>query len=392
MQSSSFSVLSTPCFHLLQELIDLVIDNLHDDPAALKACTLVSRVWTKRARHHLLKRIYIKTNSSLQHLSRSLRMPRRQMSLNNTCELHVHDNHKNPFAHIVPHFLAPHTSKISTLCLHDVKWDGLESRFHPSFFDYLPLFTSITCLAVSSCRFRSVCDLKRLLAAFPNLNDVSLCDIGFHTVANSNAEDLPGYIVASGGYRRITTVYYNSLTLRDMPSHVVASLCDWFIASPASVDIRSLVIVDKPRDPVDNQLWTERIHFDFSLDLETLELSCCSFDTQDWIRACFELDTILPVIRRSKVKILRFELAVSPGTRRPCAGNMSLEDIADTHMREDHGSDGRYSSCPGIVESELPIELMRQCSTLIENAAKDFFDHLLVTLCGDGAWNMRGVM
>lgn len=191
---------------------------------------------------------------------------------------------------------------------------------------------------------------------------------------------------------------WSSMGFKDLGGSSPCSICSRGWNYPCSIYTFhsfpevSLKSVDKPRDPVDNQLWTERIHFDFSLDLETLELSCCSFDTQDWIRACFELDTILPVIRRSKVKILRFELAVSPGTRRPCAGNMSLEDIADTHMREDHGSDGRYSSCPGIVESELPIELMRQCSTLIENAAKDFFDHLLVTLCGDGAWNMRGVM
>lgn len=242
MKSHSFSVLATSCPRLPQELIDMVIDIMRDDPAALKACTLISRAWTKRARDLLLERVYVQTNSSLQHLSESLRKPRRRVSLDDTRELHVHDNHENPFAHIVPHFLAPHTSKISTLCLHDVKWDGLESRFHPSFFDYLPLFTSITCLAVSSCTFRSVCDLERLLAAFPKLNDVNLRDIGCHAGADLNAEILAGHKVPPGSYRRITTVYYNSLTLRDMPSHIVASLCDWFTASPASVDMRSLTM------------------------------------------------------------------------------------------------------------------------------------------------------
>ncbi|EED83771.1 predicted protein [Postia placenta Mad-698-R] len=358
----------------------MVIDIMRDDPAALKACTLISRAWTKRARDLLLERVYVQTNSSLQHLSESLRKPRRRVSLDDTRELHVHDNHENPFAHIVPHFLAPHTSKISTLCLHDVKWDGLESRFHPSFFDYLPLFTSITCLAVSSCTFRSVCDLERLLAAFPKLNDVNLRDIDCHTVADPNA----GYKVPSGSYRRITTVYYNSLTLRDMPSNVVASLCDWFTASPASVDMRSLTIVDEPRDRFNDQPWTEHVTLHLSSKLETLELSCCSFDAQDWSHACTKLNTILLVIRRSNVKTLRLELAVSPSTRSPCAGDMSLEDIADADMRENRDIDRQY-------ESEISIELMRQCSALTEERAKEFFHRMMFTLCGNDKWNARGV-
>lgn len=70
---------------------------------------------------------------------------------------------------------------------------------------------------------------------------------------------------------------------------------------------------------------------------------------------------------------------------------MSLEDIADADMREDRDIDRQYSGCLGIVESEISIELMRECSALTEERAKDFFYRMMFTLCGNDKWNARGV-
>lgn len=41
-----------------QEILDAFIDELADDPAALKACSLVGRRWVWRSRKHLFKRVY----------------------------------------------------------------------------------------------------------------------------------------------------------------------------------------------------------------------------------------------------------------------------------------------------------------------------------------------
>ena len=42
-----------PCPFILQELLDLIIDDLHDDPKTLNTCFLMSKAWVLRARKYL---------------------------------------------------------------------------------------------------------------------------------------------------------------------------------------------------------------------------------------------------------------------------------------------------------------------------------------------------
>ena len=42
---------------LPQEIVDLIIDLLHDEPATLKACCIVSKSWIPRTRKHLFARV-----------------------------------------------------------------------------------------------------------------------------------------------------------------------------------------------------------------------------------------------------------------------------------------------------------------------------------------------
>ena len=49
----------SPMVHLAQELVDHIIDFLHDDPAALLRVSLVSRVWVGRSRTHLCESLKI---------------------------------------------------------------------------------------------------------------------------------------------------------------------------------------------------------------------------------------------------------------------------------------------------------------------------------------------
>ena len=42
-----------------QEIVDLIIDNLQDDPLALRACTLTAHNWVHRSRRHLHSRVRI---------------------------------------------------------------------------------------------------------------------------------------------------------------------------------------------------------------------------------------------------------------------------------------------------------------------------------------------
>ena len=50
------------------EIFDLIIDHLHDEPAALKACCIVSKSWVPRTRKHLFARIEFNNRESLVEL------------------------------------------------------------------------------------------------------------------------------------------------------------------------------------------------------------------------------------------------------------------------------------------------------------------------------------
>ena len=47
------------CLPFPQEILDLIIDHLHDEPATLKTSCLVSKAWVQRARKHLFAHIVL---------------------------------------------------------------------------------------------------------------------------------------------------------------------------------------------------------------------------------------------------------------------------------------------------------------------------------------------
>ena len=49
--------MSDPAPYLPPEILDYIIDHLHDEPEALKMCCLVSKSWVPRAREHLFYEI-----------------------------------------------------------------------------------------------------------------------------------------------------------------------------------------------------------------------------------------------------------------------------------------------------------------------------------------------
>jgi len=50
--------------HLPQEMLDLIIDHLHNDPPALKSCCTTSKSWFPRSRKHLFARVEFHTQKS----------------------------------------------------------------------------------------------------------------------------------------------------------------------------------------------------------------------------------------------------------------------------------------------------------------------------------------
>lgn len=56
-------------YHLPPEVVDYIIDFLHDDTRALKACVLTCRVWLSSARHHLFSSLLIRERRLLRFLA-----------------------------------------------------------------------------------------------------------------------------------------------------------------------------------------------------------------------------------------------------------------------------------------------------------------------------------
>ena len=55
---------TTSTTHLPQELVDHIIDHLHDDPLALSNCARVCRGWLPTSRHHFFSKISLKATSA----------------------------------------------------------------------------------------------------------------------------------------------------------------------------------------------------------------------------------------------------------------------------------------------------------------------------------------
>ncbi|KAF9645493.1 hypothetical protein BDM02DRAFT_3120176 [Thelephora ganbajun] len=58
-----------------QELVDLIIDNLHTDKPALKTCSLVARAWVARSRYHLFHKVEILNHAQLDAWTRLFPYP-----------------------------------------------------------------------------------------------------------------------------------------------------------------------------------------------------------------------------------------------------------------------------------------------------------------------------
>ena len=58
--------MSNPHRHLPPEILDSVIDLLHDEPETLKQCFLVSKSWVPRTRRHLFAYIKFRSASDLR--------------------------------------------------------------------------------------------------------------------------------------------------------------------------------------------------------------------------------------------------------------------------------------------------------------------------------------
>ena len=158
------------------ELSDYIIDFLHDDAKALKACSLTCQAWVPAARFHLFRAVAVKTasnTSSFQRLldrSPSLGLYVRELSAEKLADIvaiaTAEQPPSQPAQNTLPVILA-HTPSLRTLslshldlqCLLDVRGLG-----HPT----------VSSLTLSYCQFTDLADIIDLVSGFPRLTSLSL--------------------------------------------------------------------------------------------------------------------------------------------------------------------------------------------------------------------------
>ena len=150
---------------LAQELVDYIIDLVHDDPATLLRMSLVSKTWVCRTRTYLCKSLKIThsklISSDLSHLAPLGRYAK-------TLQLEWPGDTTDPstildcFEQSEPHFLAIHSCELR----------GLDEQTIRRYFAKFPC-TSITALELHGIS-ATLGTLPILLSLFPNVDDLTI--------------------------------------------------------------------------------------------------------------------------------------------------------------------------------------------------------------------------
>ncbi|KAJ7717912.1 hypothetical protein DFH07DRAFT_1068133 [Mycena maculata] len=146
------------------EVIDLIIDDLHDHPLTLRACSLVSRNWLATSRHHLFDELYL-TRGKLYTFRDLLTSPRNTVS-SRLRSLHATGLQYDEFKRLWP--LLPAFPHLRSLHLH-----GNPLRFEDETLEPQSL-PNITLLSLSHTHFASYRGLKQLFLRFPSLKILKL--------------------------------------------------------------------------------------------------------------------------------------------------------------------------------------------------------------------------
>jgi len=209
---------------LALELIEAIIDHLHDDAQSLCRCALVSRTWVARTRSHLfdgkialnvwnhgrfislLESPHCTVTSSI----RSLLIDGRDDSTTDIADA-VEPPAKDPLAvanepgevwisKLAPHF--PALSEVHTLAFHHVHWSQISEATHKA----MELnFRKLQALNLTACVCSSFDTMLDTISAFCNTPDIDI-----HKTITNVDDFTPGRYVRSKHYPGLISVGANT--------------------------------------------------------------------------------------------------------------------------------------------------------------------------------------
>ena len=159
------------------EVVEAIIDHLQSDEKSLKACSLVCKAWTHRARFNLFARLNLHAGNAERISSSESRVKMmpfiRQLHLigswDRVAKTHAWDE-------IVPTLIDLHNVR----CLGLIDFD-LESSTAPICGVLASQFTHIVALHLISVKFLSFDSFANVVCAFPCLETLALCNVDWWT-------------------------------------------------------------------------------------------------------------------------------------------------------------------------------------------------------------------
>ena len=162
-------ILALVQFYVPIEIVEVIIDHLHNDKEALKACSLVSRRWVFSARYHLVYPIKLHHKNISDFLD-LLQSPCLKIapSIRDLSFLSVVEERN-----WIPSALSTvekHLTHVKSLTLHGVRWSRLDTTTTTSFFRG---FQSVTHLTIKAGAFSSFSQCVEFICSFPALTTLT---------------------------------------------------------------------------------------------------------------------------------------------------------------------------------------------------------------------------
>lgn len=164
--------------HIPPELVDQIIDHLHNDPKSLNACALAARDWLPSARHHRFRSIRFHSAKKIDSF--------RQLSLAAPGLLPYYQ--EAIICDNSGYFSASVLEGATNACLalpnlERIKFNNRIYASTPRVVTILsPIASKITNLNLSGTLLASSNDFWPLICSFPNLNTVQACGVTFGSV------------------------------------------------------------------------------------------------------------------------------------------------------------------------------------------------------------------
>lgn len=161
---------------LPNELVDRVIDFLHDIPQALKACSLVCHIWSPAARFHLFHNIQVRTAEQMLDFQNPM-LPFSCVEV-----LHIRPG----LEHSPGVFDVPSWSRFSEIT--ELRLTSLSSLIECDIQPFFSNFPLVEILSIKNAEFYTMFGLMQAIQSLPRLIDLSLEDVQWATLRRVNQE------------------------------------------------------------------------------------------------------------------------------------------------------------------------------------------------------------